>query len=132
MARPKKEIDRSSFEGLCGLQCTKEEICSFLNVTDKTLDRWCKETYHKGFSDIFREKRKIGKISLRRSQWRLAEKNVTMAIFLGKQYLGQREVTEVAATATGKLADLIEGLKEPADYDLYTETTGGDGVMENE
>ena len=78
------------------------------------------------------EKRNIGKISLRRSQWRLAEKNVTMAIFLGKQYLGQREVTEVAATATGKLADLIEGLKEPADYDLYAETTGGDGVMENE
>ena len=36
MARPHKEIDQKSFENLCGLQCTLEEICGFFDVTDKT------------------------------------------------------------------------------------------------
>ena len=52
----------------------------FFDVTDKTLDRGCKETYGKLFSEVFQEKRGLGKISLRRNQWRLAEKSATMAI----------------------------------------------------
>lgn len=91
MARPRKEIDKKQFESLCGLQCTKSEVCAFFNITDKTLESWCKRTYKKGFSDVFKEKRGIGKISLRRMQWRLAETNVTMAIWLGKQYLNQKD-----------------------------------------
>lgn len=94
MARPLKEIDSKQFENLCGLQCTKEEICSFFDVTDKTLENWCKRTYNAGFSEVFKQKRGKGKISLRRAQFRLAEKNAGMAIFLGKQYLGQREQAE--------------------------------------
>lgn len=91
MARPLKQIDQKQFESLCGLQCTKEEICGFFDATDKTLENWCKRTYKAGFSEVFRQKRGKGKISLRRNQWRLAEKNANMAIWLGKQYLGQRE-----------------------------------------
>lgn len=66
MARPLKEIDKKNFESLCGLQCTKEEICGFFDVTDKTLESWCKRTYKTGFSDIFSQKRGLGKVSLRR------------------------------------------------------------------
>lgn len=91
MARPRKEIDQTQFENLCGLQCTKEEICAWFNVTDKTLEAWCKRTYRQGFSEVFSQKRGKGKISLRRAQFRLAKKNASMAIWLGKQYLGQRE-----------------------------------------
>lgn len=91
MPRPRKEIDIKQFENLCGLQCTKEEICGWFETTDKTLESWCKRTYNAGFSDVFREKRGKGKISLRRAQFRLAEKNAAMAIWLGKQYLGQKE-----------------------------------------
>lgn len=91
MARPRKEIDKKQFENLCGLQCTKEEICYFFDVTDKTLENWCRRTYKMGFSEIFGIKRGSGRISLRRSQFRLAEKNATMAIWLGKQYLGQKD-----------------------------------------
>lgn len=91
MPRPRKEIDIKQFENLCGLQCTKEEICGWFETTDKTLESWCKRTYNAGFSDVFREKRGKGKISLRRAQFRLAEKNAAMAIWLGKQYLGQHE-----------------------------------------
>lgn len=56
MARPKKEIDQKQFENLCGLQCTLEEICGWFGVTDKTLDSWCKRTYHASFSEVFKQK----------------------------------------------------------------------------
>ena len=94
MARPKKEIDQKEFEKLCALQCTKLEICDWFDVTDKTLESWCKSIYCKGFSEVFAQKRSRGKISLRRTQFQLAEKNASMAIWLGKQYLGQRDIPE--------------------------------------
>lgn len=74
MARPRKEIDQKQFENLCGLQCTLEEICGWFDVTDKTLNSWCKRTYHTSFSEVFKKKRGAGKISLRRSQWRLRQR----------------------------------------------------------
>ena len=92
MARPHAEINQTQFEKLCGMQCTQQEICDWFNVDDMTLNRWCKRVYNNSFSEIFRQKRGIGKVSLRRSQWQAAEKgNVTMLIWLGKQYLGQTE-----------------------------------------
>lgn len=92
--RPRKEIKKDSFEKLCGLQCTEAEICGFFGVTDKTLSRWCRENYGGNFSETFKELSQDGKISLRRAQFRLAEKSSAMAIWLGKQYLGQHDVQE--------------------------------------
>ena len=113
MARPRKEIDQKQFENLCGLQCTLEEFCGWFNVTDKTLDSWCKRTYGKSFSEVFREKRGLGKISLRRSQWRLAEKNANMAIWLGKQYLGQKDQeAQEWATVHPLVSDLVTAVKK--------------------
>ena len=105
MGRPRKNIDKNQFENLCGMQCTEEEICSWFDVTDKTLNSWCKRTYKMNFSEVFRQKRGKGKISLRRTQFRLAEKSAAMAIFLGKQYLGQRDVqaTEITGADGGPL-----------------------------
>jgi hypothetical protein len=51
-------------------------------------------TYGLKFSQVFREKRVSGKASLRRTQWKLAQKSTPMAIWLGKQYLGQRDVPD--------------------------------------
>ncbi len=102
MARPQKEINKQQFEKLCGLQCTQEEICGFFDVTDKTLQSWCKRTYKKGFSEVFKEKRGLGKISLRRNQFKLSEKNATMAIWLGKQYLDQHD-EEIMPEAVGSV-----------------------------
>lgn len=130
MGRPLKEIDKSNFEKLCGLQCTKEEICGFFDVTDKTLESWCRRTYKAGFSEVFSQKRGVGKISLRRYQFELAKKNANMAIFLGKNYLGQKDTVVTESKADGKLAELIEGLKVP--YDLYEETAGIDADMADE
>ena len=94
MGRPRKQIDKTEFEKLCFLQCTKQEFCSWFDTTDKTLERWCKETYGMGFSEVFRIKRENGIISLRRTQFQLAEKSPAMAIFLGKNLLGQTDKLE--------------------------------------
>ena len=96
-------INQSTFESLCAIQCTREEIAGVLNVSDSTLYRWCKETYGTDFDTIFRQKKENGKASLRRNQWKMAEKNPTMAIFLGKQYLGQRDNIEVNAENTNRI-----------------------------
>lgn len=114
MGRPMKQIDKVQFEKLCALQCTEEEICGFLDVTDKTLEKWCQKEYKAHFSEVFRQKRGVGKVSLRRSQWRLAEKNANMAIWLGKQYLGQKDMptqdstTEAQNNDVQTLADLLQ------------------------
>jgi len=94
MGRPKKVIDQRQFETMCGLQCTLEEVCAILGVTDNTLNTWCKETYGTTFSEVFAQKRALGTMSLRRAQFRLAEKSAAMAIFLGKNYLGQTDQVE--------------------------------------
>lgn len=91
MGRPKKYIDKKAFEELCAIQCTEAEICAVFGVSDQTLCTWCKNTYGMTFLEVFREKRKIGLTSLRRSQFALAQKNATMSIWLGKQYLEQRD-----------------------------------------
>ena len=95
-------IDKKQFENLCGLQCTLLEVCDFFDVDDKTLTSWCKATYNMRFSEIFKLKRGKGQISLRRTQWKLAEKNPTMAIWLGKQYLNQKDRQEVVAEVNNK------------------------------
>lgn len=92
MARPKKVINQKQFESLCAIQCTEEEICNVLDVSEKTLISWCNEVYGESFSKVFRQKRDLGKTSLRRNQWKQAEKgNTTMLIWLGKQILKQSE-----------------------------------------
>lgn len=106
MGRPKKEIKQEQFEAMCQIQATHEEIQLVLGVSDKTLNAWCKRTYGRTFSDVFREKREVGKISLRRKQWKLADKSAAMAIFLGKQYLGQRD--EKSLELTGKDGGPVE------------------------
>ena len=103
MGRPRKEIDYKEFEKLCALHCTKEEIAAFFEMNMDTLETRIKEHYGHTFSEVFAEKKGLGKISLRRSQWLLAQKNAAVAIFLGKNYLGQRDVQEIATSQPIKL-----------------------------
>lgn len=84
-------IKKETFEGLCAIQCTREEICGVLNVSKDTLLRWCKQTYGTDFETIYQQKKQNGKASLRRNMFRQAEKNPTMAIWLSKQHLGMRD-----------------------------------------
>ena len=100
--RPRKEIDKRDFEKLCMLQCTSAEMCSWFNVSEPTLIDWCKRTYDgQDFLTVFNKKREGGKISLRRMQWQLAEKSPAMAIFLGKNLLGQTDKVEQTQNING-------------------------------
>lgn len=95
MGRPPKEINQKQFESLCNLQCTEEEICGVLEVTDKTLVGWIKRTYGLTFSEAHKRFSAGSRSSLRRWQFETAKKgNATMQIWLGKQYLGQRDLPE--------------------------------------
>ena len=115
--RPRKEIDKKEFEKLCALQCTQEEIAGFFECDTDTIQNWCKREYKKGFSEIFGQKRGIGAISLRRKQWKLADHSAAMAIFLGKNYLGQRDKFEFENNeALDKLESVLEEVKRSADH----------------
>lgn len=95
--RPRKEIDKRTFENLCAIQSTLEEICAVFECTPKTLETWCKREYGDTFYKVFSEKRCRGFISLRRAQFQKAidEKNTAMQIFLGKNWLGQSDKQDV-------------------------------------
>lgn len=117
MARPVKEIDQKIFEGLCGILCTKKEICGILGITDKTLDGWCKRTYDLTYAEVYEQKSAGGKIKLRRNQLKLSEKNASMAIWLGKQWLGQTDkaVVQVQELEKDPLSLALEALEKDDD-----------------
>lgn len=118
MARPRKEIDERVFRSLCKIQCTQEEICLVLEVTDKTLDRWCKRTFHAGYSETYKRLSMDGKMSLRRAMFEKATKdrNTTMMIWLSKQYLGMSDKVEVdQSEVLNRLDSVLDGIKDAAD-----------------
>lgn len=111
IGRPEIEINQEQFEKLCAMQCTLEEIAGFFDCCDDTINNWCKKTYNDNFSGVFKKKSAGGKISLRHNQFKIAEKNAAMAIFLGKQYLGQKDTPEIQIGSEGILNELSEALK---------------------
>ena len=100
----KKVVDPGTVRQLGMLQCTQEEAAAFLNIGFVTFKRLLRreptirEAWERGL--------KGGKVSLRRKQMRLANSNPAMAIFLGKQYLGQRDVQ--TNELTGKNGQPVE------------------------
>jgi len=90
--RPYKQIDLDKVYSYASVCCTQEEICNILNF-DRNLFNTREDLigiYKKGISNA--------KLSLRRKQFILADTNPTMAIWLGKQLLGQRDKHEVEQT----------------------------------
>ena len=112
MARPRIPIDKQTFEKLCGLQCTEQEIADWFNCSPDTIERFCKRTYKMRFAEVFNQKRSIGKISLRRMQWKLAEKSAPMAIKKKKNYLGQTDERkqQVELTAQEREQTKLDGI----------------------
>lgn len=115
--RPKTNIDKSNFEKLCQMQCTLEEIAGFFDCCDDTINNWCKEVYDDNFSGVYKKKSMAGKISLRRNQFKIAENNASMAIFLGKQYLKQRDNIEVEHKDLSKVEELLNKIDKEANND---------------
>lgn len=110
MARPRIGIDTEQFKKLCAIQCTEEEIASWFKCSVDTIERWCKRELKMSFAEAFKTWSADGKISLRRTQFKMAEKNCAMAIWLGKQYLGQRDVVDLEAGTDDRLISLLSKL----------------------
>lgn len=91
--RPKKPIDWEEFEKLCGMQCTQSEMASWFHMLPATLSDRVEENYKEDYQTIYKRYSENGKASLRRTQYKLAQKSPAMAIFLGKQknWLGQSD-----------------------------------------
>lgn len=117
MARPKVDINQEQFEKLCAIQCTETEIANWFKCSVDTIERWCKETYvdedgkPMSFAEVFKVYSVDGKISLRRFQFRQAEKSYAMAIWLGKQWLGQRDSIDMSVDTNDKAKE-VEALDE--------------------
>ncbi len=112
--RPKKELNVKLLNELCMLQCTGEEIASVMEMNYDTLNARIKEQFNISFSEYYEQKKDLGRVSLRRKQAKLATKNAAMAIFLGKNILGQKDRMEVDQTNLNFNADL-ELSEEEAD-----------------
>lgn len=109
--RPRIVIDMEQFKGLCSIQCTLEEIANWFKCSEDTIERWCKRELKMSFADAYKSYSSGGKISLRRYQFRMAEHNATMAIWLGKQWLGQTDKQELTVSASDD-----ETIKEMQSY----------------
>lgn len=93
LGRPPVELDKEQFEKLCSINCTMQEIADWFFVDIDTMTAWCKRTYNQHFSEVYRQKKSRGKISLRRSLWQgaLEDKNVVLKLFLAKNHLGMSD-----------------------------------------
>lgn len=96
--RPRKEINMRTFENLCRIQCTLNEMCAVFECDNKTLESWCKREYGKNFSEIFSAKRLVGNVSLRRKLYKKAveAEDSRMLIFLAKNWLGMSDKQDVS------------------------------------
>ncbi len=92
--RPRKvlnDLGKEIIRKLASFMCTEEEIAGFLGCTVEALKAPCNQA---DFLECLKVGRESGKTSLRMAQFKLAKSSSAMAIFLGKQYLGQKDVVE--------------------------------------
>lgn len=107
---PTKPMTDKEFEQLVNMiriQCTRDEICDILNMSETTLNRRIKEQGIEGvdnFEALYKKHQGEGKASLRRSQWKAAQDgNPTMLVWLGKQMLGQKDKQELSGPDGGAI-----------------------------
>lgn len=109
--RPKIVIDYAMVEKFASMQCTYKEIACFFECSEDRLKKDEEFIHH------YKKAFESGKMSLRRMQWKLAERNTTMAIWLGKQYLGQRDIIENQITELTKVEELLSKINKEAKDD---------------
>lgn len=101
MGRPQKEpeIPKEKIAELAAIACTDEEIAEICGFSVDTLTR--------RFAELLKKGRMEMQASVRRRQFEIMRGNLpnacTMAIWLGKQYLGQKDSTEVTGANGGAI-----------------------------
>jgi len=103
--KPMTEKELEQLINMIRIQCTRDEICDILNMSETTLNRRIKEQGIEGvdnFEALYKKHQGEGKASLRRAQWKAAQDgNPTMLVWLGKQMLGQKDKQELSGPDGG-------------------------------
>lgn len=89
-----KAVDRELVWKLASMMCTIKEIADVVGLAEATVS--------KKFGDLIEKGRSQGKKALRRAQFEkaVADKDPRLLIFLGKQYLGQKDSPEDTDTSS--------------------------------
>jgi hypothetical protein len=104
MARPRKKLDGEKIKQLAGLGLCYAEIAAVLECSHDLLERRYRDVIATGHS-----KRNA---SLRRKQYEVAiNGNPTMLIWLGKQFLDQKDKVE-NTNKTDRLDEVVTALAE--------------------
>lgn len=107
MARPKKQIDKVQVRTLAGFGLTAAEIGTALGCSADTLERRFAASLKEGRDDL--------NAGLKRKQVEMAlDGNTTMLVWLGKQYLGQRDKSDVQQDGDQTLRIQVEYTDEAA------------------
>jgi hypothetical protein len=114
MAKNQRTIKLSDVRQCGKIQCTAREAAGFLGIRVSTFNKFLQDDPK--VKEAWEQGKQLGRISLRRKQFRLAGQNATMAIFLGKQYLSQRDIQSHALTdGEGQPLDLSGLSREERD-----------------
>ena len=93
---PRVQLDLVQVETLAGIQCTDYEIALVMGVSAKTIER--RKADDPAFLSAYEKGRSSGRMSLRKWQFESAKnRNTTMLIWLGKQYLGQSDKADMTS-----------------------------------
>ena len=95
MSRPPIEIDWKKVDQYLQAQCNGTGIAGILGIHPTTLYMKCEEQHKMSFSEYSAQKKGEGKELLRSRQFAEAMKgDKTMLVWLGKQYLEQRDKSQ--------------------------------------
>lgn len=101
MARPEADIDWKKVDAYLQAHCNGTGIAGLLGISPETLYRACKRDHKIGFDEYSQQKKAEGKELLKAKQFETAMSgNVSMQIWLGKQYLNQRDRAEMEQSGT--------------------------------
>jgi|TARA_R110000796_G_scaffold25719_2_gene72228 hypothetical protein len=136
VGRPKIVLNLEELERLSRLNCTMPEISAYFDIPLRTLeDKFANEL---DVRKAIEKGRATGKLSLRRRQIQIMEEtnNPTMAIWLGKQMLGQTDKQEIIQEINiedRKVLDIsrltdddLNNLERTLKYALVDESEGGE------
>lgn len=104
-----KEVNMQQVIYWIGLQATAEEIAGAFRISNETLNNRLREEFGCNFLDLKKQlgNGSDGKLKLRMNQFKMSETNASMAIWLGKQYLGQTDKPASEGEFNGSLSELL-------------------------
>ena len=109
---PPKPIDLDVILHWIDLGATAEEIAGSFRISFMTLNKALKELTGLGFEELKNKCCGGAKIALRKNQFALAKNNATMSIWLGKQWLGQKDHVEIDGPKGKQVLDLVHLIEE--------------------